>query len=375
MSKNDGAPSKAIETAIENLAKTFGKDSVRHAGEYEPVTNPISTRYPDVDNILGCGGIPRGKIIEVYGPEASGKTWLGLSIVSTLLLNGEYAAWIDAERAFPITRLSTLVKHDKNALARLVVEDEVQSGEKHLQTVEAICNLKTFSAVVVDSVASLIPEAELNGEIGDASMGLQARMMSQALRKLINVSAETNTAIIFINQVRQKIGVFYGNPETTSAGTALKFYSSLRLRIQLQGGKGGLIEKDGKVIGGNSKIKVVKTRFGPPYGECIIPIYYYDYDPSPVDMICDLGVSEKVKVIRNTRGMYRYRDLKIENLEDFKLAIAEAKDESGKSYIELLIDEIRQKAKEDTEIKIHQSILDWTPEMLQKPKKTEEEDK
>ena len=353
-----------MDIAFEHLIKTFGGNSVRRAREYEPIEDAISTRYPDIDCLLGCGGIPRGKIVEVYGPEASGKTWFGLNVTSSCLLNGEACGWVDAEQAFPIDRLGTLVKGDKDAMDRLLILDKNQSGEEHLQAVEKLCLQKVFSVVCVDSVASLVPRAELDSNIGDVNIALQARMMSQALRKLVNVAADTNTTIIFINQVRQRVGIMYGNPETTSAGNALKFYSSLRLRVQLIGGKSGVIVKDDKVIGGYSKVKVVKTRFGPPGGECIIPIYYIDYDPEPIDMIFDLARSSKVKLVKKYKDKFKYRDIQIEGEEDFKIALTESRDENGKTYVELLISEMKVMAETNEEIKIHPSILEWNPEEI-----------
>lgn len=355
---------KKLDVAFGHLSKMFGGDSVRRAREYEPIEDAISTRYPDIDCLLGCGGIPRGKIVEVYGPEASGKTWFGLNVTSSCLLNGEACGWVDAEQAFPIDRLETLVKGDKNAMDRLLIIDKNQSGEDHLKAVESLCLEECFSIVCIDSVASLVPKKELDGEIGDVSVGLQARMMSQALRKLVNVAADTNTTIIFVNQVRQKIGVMYGNPETTSAGNALKFYSSLRLRVQLIGGQKGRIERDGELIGGYSKVKVVKTRFGPPMGECIIPIYYIDYDPQPIDMIFDLARSSQVKLVKKYKGKFKYRDLQVEGEDDFKTALPEAHDEKNVSYVELLLNEMKEMAESNKEIKIHPSLLEWKPEEI-----------
>src|SRR5919107_1477128 len=252
---------KAVEAALANIEKKFGKGSIMRLGEREVVDIPaISTTSLSLDACIGVGGIPRGRIIEIYGPESSGKTTLALHIVAEAQKAGDVAAYIDAEHAM-----------DAEYAAKLGVDvdqlliSQPDSGEQALEIAEALVRSNGVGVIVVDSVAALVPRAELDGEMGDSLPGLQARLMSQALRKLTAIVGQTNTCLIFINQIREKIGVMFGSPETTTGGRALKFYSSVRLDIR----RIGAIKDGDRVVGNRTKVKIVKNKCAPPFREGI----------------------------------------------------------------------------------------------------------
>ncbi len=287
--------SKAIDIAIGQIEKQHGKGAVMRLGDQaanEIAT--ISTGSIMVDYALGVNGIPRGRITEIYGPEASGKTTLGLQVIAEAQKAGGYAAFVDAEHAFD----------PKYARALGINTDELlvsqpDSGEQALEITETLIRSGALDVIVVDSVAALVPRAELEGEMGDSHMGLQARLMSQALRKITGVVSKTRTACVFINQVREKIGVMFGNPETTTGGRALKFYSSVRIDIR----RIGSIKKGDEVLGNRTKVKIAKNKVAPPFKVVEFNILY-GKGISRISEILDLAVDHDI--IEKRGSWYRY---------------------------------------------------------------------
>jgi recombination protein RecA len=307
---------KAVEAALANIEKKFGKGSIMRLGEREVSDIPaISTTSLSLDVAVGIGGVPRGRIIEIYGPESSGKTTLALHIVAEAQKAGGVAAYIDAEHAMDADYAGKLgVEIDQLLIS------QPDSGEQALEIAEALVRSNGVDVIVVDSVAALVPRAELDGEMGDSLPGLQARLMSQALRKLTAIVSQSNTCFIFINQIREKIGVMFGSPETTTGGRALKFYSSMRLDIR----RIGAIKDGDRVVGNRTKVKVAKNKVAPPFRECEFDIMYGEGISREGDVL-DLAVLQRV--VDKSGAWFSYKgDRQGQGRENSKQALKENPD-------------------------------------------------
>ncbi len=293
--------SKALAAALAQIEKQFGKGSIMRLGAGEAVEDiqVVSTGSLGLDIALGVGGLPRGRVVEIYGPESSGKTTLTLQVIAQMQKLGGIAAFIDAEHALDVQYAAKLGINISDLLI-----SQPDTGEQALEIADALVRSGSIDMIVIDSVAALVPKAEIEGDMGDSLPGLQARLMSQAMRKLTGTIKRTNCLVIFINQIRMKIGVMFGNPETTTGGNALKFYSSVRLDIR----RIGAIKKNDEVIGSETRVKVVKNKVAPPFREAIFDILYGE-GISRQGEIVDLGV--QAKIVDKAGAWYSYGGEKI----------------------------------------------------------------
>ena len=277
---------KAIDIAVGQIEKQFGKGSIMRLGQRGAIApmETVSTGSISIDYALGIGGLPRGRVIEIFGPESSGKTTLALQVIAEAQRGGGMAAFVDAEHALDAQYAQKLGVDLDNLLV-----SQPDHGEQALEIVEVLVRSNSVDVVVVDSVAALVPKAEIEGEMGEAQMGLQARLMSQALRKLTGVVSKSKTILIFINQLREKIGVMFGNPETTTGGRALKFYSSVRIDIR----RIASIKDGDQVIGGRTRVKIVKNKVAPPFREAEFDVMYGEGISREGDLI-DLAVEKRI---------------------------------------------------------------------------------
>lgn len=301
---------KAIDIAVAQIEKQFGKGSIMKLGSKEKVAvDVIPTGALSLDMALGIGGIPKGRIIEIYGPESSGKTTLSIHILAEAQKRGEAVAFIDAEHAFdPVYAKNIGLNIDELYIS------QPDFGEQALEILETLVRSSAFGVIVVDSVAALTPRAEIEGDMGDSHMGLQARLMSQALRKLTAITGKTGTTIIFLNQLRMKIGVMFGNPETTTGGNALKFYSSIRMDIRQR----DKIMKDGSLIGHSRVVKVVKNKMAPPFKEATFDMIY----PKGIDKESSiLDAAIQMDIVQKSGAWFKHGDEQLAQGKDATVAL------------------------------------------------------
>ena len=341
---------KALEAAMSQIEKQFGKGSVMKLGEFKAMEiEAIPTGALSLDIALGIGGVPRGRIIEVFGPESSGKTTLALHIVAEAQKMGGEAAFIDAEHALdPVYAKKLGVDIDN------LIVSQPDTGEQALEITESLVRSGALDVIVVDSVAALVPKAEIDGDMGDSHMGLQARLMSQALRKLAGAINKSKTVLIFINQLREKIGIMFGNPETTTGGRALKFYASVRMDIR----KIENIKQDGEVKGNRVRVKVIKNKVAPPFREAEFDIVYgqgISKEGNILDMAVNLDIVEKAgswfsyngeRIGQGRENVKRYLHENPEMLEDIEEKVRE---NFAKAFEQSLGEELPSKEENDDE--------------------------
>jgi len=330
---------KALDIALSQIEKNFGKGSVMKLGEVGSVNvDAIPTGALSLDIALGIGGVPRGRIIEVYGPESSGKTTVALHMIAEAQKMGGIAAFIDAEHALD----PVYAKHLGVDVDNLIVS-QPDTGEQALEITEQLVRSGAIDIIVIDSVAALVPKAEIDGEMGDAHVGLQARLMSQALRKLTGVLAKSKTVAVFINQLREKVGIMFGNPETTPGGRALKFYSSVRLEVRKQ----EAIKINGEVMGSRTKVKVVKNKVAPPFREAEFDIVY---GKGISTSGCILDLAANLDIVNKSGAWYSYNGDKIGQGR-----------EAAKAYLEAnpaVMSEVEEKVRDNFNLAFEKSLGD-----------------
>ncbi len=335
---------KALETALSQIEKQFGKGSVMKLGDYKAMEiEAIPTGALSLDMALGIGGLPRGRIIEIFGPESSGKTTLALHVVAEAQKEGGEAAFIDAEHALdPVYAKKLGVDIDN------LIVSQPDTGEQALEITESLVRSGALDVIVVDSVEALVPKAEIDGDMGDSHMGLQARLMSQALRKLAGAINKSKTVLIFINQLREKIGVMFGNPETTTGGRALKFYASVRLDIR----KAENIKQDGEIKGSRTRVKVVKNKVAPPFREAEFDIVYGE-GISRAGNILDMAVN--MDIIEKSGSWFSYNGDRIgQGRENVKRYLKENPE---------ILDEVESKVRSNAAKAFEDSLGEEIPEI------------
>ena len=342
MSNENSEKRKALEMALSQIEKQFGKGSVMKLGDFTAMNiEAIPTGALSLDIALGIGGIPRGRIIEVFGPESSGKTTLALHMIAEAQKMGGEAAFIDAEHALdPVYAKKLGVDIDN------LIVSQPDTGEQALEIAEALVRSGALDIIVVDSVAALVPKAEIDGDMGDSHMGLQARLMSQALRKLAGAINKSKTVLIFINQLREKIGVMFGNPETTTGGRALKLYASVRMDIR----KTEMMKQDGQVIGNRVRVKVIKNKVAPPFREAEFDVLY-GKGISKVGNILDMAVN--LDIVEKSGAWFSYNGQRISQGR-----------ENAKRYLEEhpdIMDEIEKKVRDNFAKAFEQSLGEELP--------------
>lgn len=317
MATTDNNKERALDLAVSQIDRQFGKGSIMRLGDNDLkiAVDVIPTGCLSLDAAVGVGGIPRGRITEIYGPESSGKTTLALHVIAEAQKAGGYAAFIDAEHALDPIYAAKLGVNTKDLLV-----SQPDNGEQALEITETLVRSNAIDVIVIDSVAALVPRAELEGEMGDSHVGLQARLMSQALRKLTGATSKSHTSVVFINQIREKIGVMFGNPETTTGGRALKFYTSLRLEIR----RIGALKEGHSSIGNRTKVKVVKNKLAPPFRETELDIMY-GHGISFEGDILDTAV--EADVVQKSGSWYSFGDERIgQGRENAKQYLTENKE-------------------------------------------------